>query len=188
MEFSSPSLPPVSSIVSISQEELEAALSLIFEQSRTLFSLLSSHIRSNPAPASWSALISSFEKDVLPLCAWEEKLDIINAHPRLGEPKTNLSAMSLKEQGYIPGQSSTLPAVVPDAEVNAELMRLNNIYEARFGFKFVIFVAGRPRKNIVPILQSIVDNAAAMKESEMERGLQDMCDIARDRVKKLGMV
>ncbi|CAO3644147.1 unnamed protein product [Cunninghamella blakesleeana] len=30
----------------------------------------------------------------------QDKLDVINAHPRIGENKANLSAMSLKEQGY----------------------------------------------------------------------------------------
>ena len=35
----------------------------------------------------------------------------------------------------------------------AELAELNRAYEERFGFRFVVFVAGRPRREIVPVLR-----------------------------------
>jgi 2-oxo-4-hydroxy-4-carboxy--5-ureidoimidazoline (OHCU) decarboxylase len=37
--------------------------------------------------------------------------------------------------------------------VYEELRSLNEQYEEKFGFKFVVFVAGRPKAAIIPILQ-----------------------------------
>lgn len=55
----------------------------------------------------------------------QEKLDVINAHPRIGENKTNLSAMSLREQGYSDKQAALSKE---DEEVNATLARLNKVW------------------------------------------------------------
>ncbi|KXS11231.1 hypothetical protein M427DRAFT_158287 [Gonapodya prolifera JEL478] len=179
-------LPEVSSIASLSSGDVESALSLIFERSETLFQLLSNHVRHSQPPLSWYALVDDFQTKLLPQCKWEQKVEIINAHPRLGEPKKVLSAMSLKEQGYVSSATSDAAATQdPDEQVNAKLMQLNGQYEARFGFKFVIFVAGRPRREIVPIFADAVQDPNRTKENEMARGLRDMCDIGRDRIKKL---
>ena len=39
------------------------------------------------------------------------------------------------------------------AEVLAELARLNDEYERRFGFEFVVFVNGRTRAELLPVLR-----------------------------------
>jgi 2-oxo-4-hydroxy-4-carboxy--5-ureidoimidazoline (OHCU) decarboxylase len=131
----------------------------------------------------------------------QDKLDIINAHPRIGENKTNLSAMSLKEQGYNTRQGSESEQ---DRQVNATLAELNKVrkwtpvevekgrltlvsrwwqeYENTYGFKFVIFVAGRPRSEIIPLIRERI--ASNNKEQEMKTGMTDMMLIARDRLKK----
>ncbi|SAM05805.1 hypothetical protein [Absidia glauca] len=109
----------------------------------------------------------------------QDKLDIINAHPRIGENKTNLSAMSLKEQGYNTRQGSESEQ---DRQVNATLAELNKEYENTYGFKFVIFVAGRPRSEIIPLIRERI--ASNNKEQEMKTGMTDMMLIARDRLKK----
>jgi hypothetical protein len=54
----------------------------------------------------------------------QDKLDIINAHPRIGENKTNLSVMSLKEQGYNTRQGAESEQ---DRQVNATLAQLNKV-------------------------------------------------------------
>ncbi|KAI9021009.1 Oxo-4-hydroxy-4-carboxy-5-ureidoimidazoline decarboxylase [Phycomyces nitens] len=107
----------------------------------------------------------------------QEKLEIINAHPRIGENKATLSAMSLKEQGYT---QSTISAA--DQQVNDTLAKLNKAYEDKYGFKFVVFVAGRPRSEIIPVVQERI--AANDRAKELETGLTDMMLIARDRLKK----
>ncbi|KAI7862208.1 Oxo-4-hydroxy-4-carboxy-5-ureidoimidazoline decarboxylase [Spinellus fusiger] len=114
----------------------------------------------------------------------QEKREIINAHPRIGESKTNLSAMSLKEQGYTPHTTVSQK----DQQVNETLARLNKAsviikeYEDVYGFKFVVFVAGRSRAQIIPVLQQRI--ASGDREKELETGLTDMMLIAHDRLKK----
>lgn len=69
-----------------------------------------------------------------------------------------------------------------DAEIGARLRELNARYEARFGFRYVVFVAGRPRSAIVPLLEEAL---TATRDAEMERALRDILSIAADRLAKL---
>jgi 2-oxo-4-hydroxy-4-carboxy-5-ureidoimidazoline decarboxylase len=98
----------------------------------------------------------------------EEQLELIDAHPRLGAPPATVSAHSFREQGY---DRETTEAI-------AELDRLNAEYEARFGFRFCVFVAGRPRSALVPVLRGAL---AADRDAEIDRALRDVVAIARDR-------
>lgn len=114
----------------------------------------------------------------------EEQIEVVNAHPRIGAPKQTLSAASLKEQGY---SSGTATSATPSAEEEAvlrELAALNDAYEQRFGFKFVVFVNGRPRAALLPVLRERMQNP---REQELRTGLQAMMDIARDRLRKSGV-
>ena len=72
----------------------------------------------------------------------DEQIELIDAHPRLGAPPASVSAMSFREQGY---DRDTTEAI-------ADLDRLNPAYEAQFGFRFCVFVAGRPRAALVPVI------------------------------------
>ncbi|KAI8850433.1 Oxo-4-hydroxy-4-carboxy-5-ureidoimidazoline decarboxylase [Chytridium lagenaria] len=144
-----------------------------------------------PAPPLAAALLKQ-----RPFESWEQLLDVtdaviaslsevdrlvvINAHPRIGLEllKEQLSASSLKEQGYTNRASAVSNE---DAEVNATLQKLNDEYEERFGFKFVVFVAGRPRSAIVDVIRERMNNS---KQEELETGLKAMVLIARDRLKK----
>jgi 2-oxo-4-hydroxy-4-carboxy--5-ureidoimidazoline (OHCU) decarboxylase len=94
----------------------------------------------------------------------EEKVATVNAHPRIGEDPRRLSRFSLAEQGA---------GLVP------ELERLNAAYEARFGFRFVVFVDGRPKSEIVEVLKRRLDND---RNQELETGLRAVVDIARSRL------
>ena len=51
-------------------------------------------------------------------------------------------ALSYKEQGY---DKEKVAEAEKLAKVLAELGRLNDEYEAKFGFKFIVWVAGRPK-------------------------------------------
>ena len=101
----------------------------------------------------------------------DEQLKLINAHPRLGAPPSTVSADSFREQGY---DRETEEAI-------EELGRLNAEYEARFGFRFCVFVAGRPRPALVPVLRAAL---AADRDAEIERALRDVVAIARDRFER----
>lgn len=109
-----------------------------------------------------------------------EQIELIDAHPRLGAPPGTVSALSYTEQGY----HVAPPDAGPPVDVAAELERLNDAYEARFGFRYCVFVAGRPRAALLPgmaaALAPTIDRAA-----EIHRALDAVVDIAIDRHAKL---
>ena len=97
-----------------------------------------------------------------------EQIELIDAHPRLGAPPATVSAASHREQGY---DRDTTEAI-------AELARLNDEYEARFGFRYCVFVNGRSRRALVPVLEAAL---AADRGAEIRRAVTDVVAIARDR-------
>jgi 2-oxo-4-hydroxy-4-carboxy--5-ureidoimidazoline (OHCU) decarboxylase len=106
----------------------------------------------------------------------QEQVDLLNAHPRLGADPATVSAQSRAEQGY-DAESGPDEAWIAD-----ELEALNEAYEGLFGFRFVVFVAGRPRADIIPILEHAL---RAERDEELRRGLDDVVLIARDRWDRL---
>jgi 2-oxo-4-hydroxy-4-carboxy--5-ureidoimidazoline (OHCU) decarboxylase len=105
-----------------------------------------------------------------------EQVELLNAHPRIGADPATVSPQSHSEQGY--GEDAG-----PDQSwVADELAALNDAYEGLFGFRFVVFVAGRPRADIIPILEHAL---RADREEELRRGLDDVVLIAHDRWDRL---
>jgi len=88
------------------------------------------------------------------------------------------STLSYREQGCSAEQVD-----LETERVYAELRILNADYEAKFGHKFVVFVAGRPKSAIVPILRERLANPNPAQE--LETGLSEMMKIARNRLTKL---
>jgi OHCU decarboxylase len=105
----------------------------------------------------------------------EEQIALLNAHPRIGADPSAMSELSSAEQG---GNASA----GDQAWVNDELQALNEAYEGRFGFRFVIFVAGRPRAEIIPILERALH---ADRDEELRRGLDDVVLIAHERMDRV---
>jgi len=87
-----------------------------------------------------------------------DRVAALATHPRIGEP-------SEEQRGAEP-------------EVLAELARLNDEYERRFGFEFVVFVDGRTRAELLPVLRERLEHT---RDEELEAGLRALCAIARDR-------
>jgi 2-oxo-4-hydroxy-4-carboxy--5-ureidoimidazoline (OHCU) decarboxylase len=87
-----------------------------------------------------------------------EQVAALATHPRIGEP-------SEEQRGAEP-------------DVLDELARLNEAYERRFGFAFVVFVNGRTRAELLPVLRERLERERA---DELETGLRELCAIARDR-------
>jgi 2-oxo-4-hydroxy-4-carboxy--5-ureidoimidazoline (OHCU) decarboxylase len=96
----------------------------------------------------------------------EEKHEVLDAHPAIGQ-RTGLSARSAAEQG------SDI-----DPDVLAELARLNAEYEARHGFRFVVFVNRRPKREILEVLRARIDRPTG---EELETALDELVAIAEDR-------
>jgi 2-oxo-4-hydroxy-4-carboxy--5-ureidoimidazoline (OHCU) decarboxylase len=102
-----------------------------------------------------------------------EQIAVINAHPRIGERPDNVSAASFKEQGY---QYDTTPP-----EVFVRLAALNDEYEQKFGFRFVVFVNRRPKEAIVPLLEARLRGS---RDEERRTALREILAIAEDRLKR----
>src|SRR4051794_3031825 len=94
-----------------------------------------------------------------------EKKDVLDAHPAIGAKAT--SARSAREQG-----------TDDDPEVLERLAELNRSYEEKFGFRFVVFVNRRPRREIVPILEERLQRT---REEELATGVDELVQIAVDR-------
>jgi 2-oxo-4-hydroxy-4-carboxy--5-ureidoimidazoline (OHCU) decarboxylase len=87
-----------------------------------------------------------------------DQVAALATHPRIGEP-------SEEQRGAEP-------------EVLAELAELNEAYERKFGFRFVVFVNRRTRAELLPVLR---ERLARSEEEELETGLRELAAIARDR-------
>ena len=118
----------------------------------------------------WEALFATAER-IAQEMPDDEQVELINAHPRLGAPPATVSEDSFREQGY---DRDTTAAI-------AELERLNAEYERRFGFRYCVFVNGRPRTALVPELAAALTRDRA---NERDRALRDVIAIARDRAAK----
>jgi 2-oxo-4-hydroxy-4-carboxy--5-ureidoimidazoline (OHCU) decarboxylase len=105
-------------------------------------------------------------EDILVALSHKEKLEALDAHPAIGQ-RTGLSARSAAEQG-----DDVDPAVLD------ELRDLNVEYEDKFGFRFVVFVNGRPKAEILEVLR---ERIARTPEEELDTGCRDLVAIARDR-------
>jgi 2-oxo-4-hydroxy-4-carboxy--5-ureidoimidazoline (OHCU) decarboxylase len=145
-----------------------AAVGPLFEDAPGYLALLAAE---RPFGA-WAALFERAE--AVALAAPESvRLELLAAHPRIGAPPGSVSTLSWQEQGYDREQQEAIAA----------LGDLNDAYEARFGFRYVIFVAGRPRSAIVPLLERALEQD---RDAEQARGLRDVVAIARARAATMG--
>jgi 2-oxo-4-hydroxy-4-carboxy--5-ureidoimidazoline (OHCU) decarboxylase len=135
-----------------------------------------------------------------------EQLELIDAHPRLGADPRSVSALSFREQGFdtetageaetAAGTTGTVGTAADTAagtaaekaardRVARELDRLNAAYEARFGFRYCVFVAGRPRSAFIPEMTAALE---ADRVAEVRRALDAVVDIAADRYPRMSEV
>jgi len=103
-----------------------------------------------------------------------EQITVINAHSRIGESPAKVSADSFREQGY---ERDTTPP-----EVYLRLARLNEEYEQKFGFRFVVFVNRRSKEAIVPVLEA---RLRGTRDEERRTALREIVAIAADRLRRM---
>jgi len=194
-------LPPLK-LALASEADLQTSLSTLFEPSpelkQKLVPQLVAHLH-DPSnhPSTYSDLIDiSLEK----LSFWSdaERASFIASHPRIGEV-SGLSSLSAKEQA----------TVATPSEVLARLGHLNSLYEERYpGLRYVIFVDGRSRAEIIPLIEqklgiallegdkldypsieSIIPLLMTDEEwkVELDRAVADVGKIAKSRLQKLGI-
>jgi 2-oxo-4-hydroxy-4-carboxy--5-ureidoimidazoline (OHCU) decarboxylase len=97
-----------------------------------------------------------------------ERIAVLDAHPRIGADPASLSMLSRREQGEN-----------ADAGTLRQLAELNDAYEKKFGFRCVVFVAGRSKHEIVPVLRARLANTRA---AELKAGLDEFLAISLDRL------
>ena len=100
-------------------------------------------------------------REVVAEASEDEKAEALAAHPRIGERS--------------PEQHGEDPCVL------AELAALNAAYEQRFGFRFVVFVNGRSRAELLPVLRERMQRT---RSEELATGCDDLVSIALDRWQK----
>lgn len=121
------------------------------------------------APFASAGAVVARARMVLSAMSEKERTGVLDAHPRIGAATSTLSEASRREQGND-----------SDEAVERELAELNGAYEARFGFRFVVFVAGRSKAQIVPILRERLGRG---RGEELETGIDEFLAIARDRLR-----
>ncbi len=112
-------------------------------------------------------------REILNELSEAEQIAVINAHPRIGERPEQVSVASFREQGY---EGDTTPP-----EVFRRLATLNEEYEEKFGFRFVVFVNRRSKEALVPLLEARLRGSA---DEERRTALREILAIAEDRLKR----
>lgn len=156
--MSSPVLPQISVLRSLSESEQTQTLDLLFEPSPEIHSTLIPVIASRQH-TSYNELIETCRSAFLSLAAQSSAdkpnqtlLSILGSHPRLGAKKVE-SAQSVAEQAKLGGD---------EGEV---LARLNREYEERFpGLRYVVFVNGRGRPEIMEDMKVRIERGDFDKE------------------------
>lgn len=174
------SLPPFSEVAEGAPEAFLEAVNVLFETAPPLSAFL---LERRSSLDSYEALISAARDAIASLSA-AERLEVINAHPRIGVKPSEgeLSALSYREQGLDRERDASAEQRAEIERVYAELARLNREYEERFGFRFVVFVNGRSKKELLPVLEARLRNS---RDEELATGLEAMLLIAADRLAKL---
>ncbi|MDO8506060.1 MAG: 2-oxo-4-hydroxy-4-carboxy-5-ureidoimidazoline decarboxylase [Candidatus Limnocylindria bacterium] len=145
-----------------STETIEA----VFERAPVLAGRLRPLVPEGTSP---EAIVAA-ARAIIDSLAEPDRMRILDAHPRIGADPASLSTLSRAEQGG-----------GDDPETLRELAALNDEYERRFGFRFVVFVAGRSKREILPVLR---ERLRRTRERELAAGLDEFLRISRDRLRR----
>jgi len=155
----------------LDQSCLAVALRPLFEDAGPLVEELAG--RSFPT---WEAVLDAAEAAIATMCS-PARAALLRAHPRIGTDPATLARRSPESWAEQGGDLTTPP------ELLARLAQLNDLYEQRFGFPFVEWVAGRPRETLVAVLEERLGHD---RPEELSKGCAALVDIARDRLARLG--
>jgi len=193
-------LPSASELPNLPDSTRATVLDLLFEPSTALHSLFLP-LTANQSFTSYDELIKAIQAQLTSLAESakaedQESLEsVLSSHPRLGEKKVDSKmsrleqAAMLKASGATPMSVQTSTSAGQDEEMAkaqeaATLKELNEEYEEAFpGLRYVVFVAGRSRNVIFQDMRKRIGRGDI--QAERVEGIQAMCDIANDRVKKL---
>jgi len=173
-----PHFPRMADIDALPPEAAADALGPLFEHAPRFLKALAAE-----RPFGDDATLAEHAHEVARMLPEEEQIELLDAHPRIGADPSTLSELSHTEQGYDDAEAGAEAEPAPAQPwIAEELEALNEAYERVFGFRFVIFVAGRPRSEIVPILERSLRDE---RVSELRRGIDDVVFIGADRLATL---
>jgi len=112
-------------------------------------------------------------KNVVGNATQEERLSLLRAHPDLGE-QTEMTDASREEQA-----SAGLDQLEPDQYETFQ--RLNELYQERFGFPFIMAVKDESPDAIQSAMEARIDNSEA---EEFQTALDEVHTIARLRLEE----
>jgi allantoinase len=141
-------------------------LAIVFERAPGLVERLAPIVPPGTSP---EAVIAA-ARGIIASLPEPERIAILNSHPRIGADPGSLSAASRAEQG-----------ASADVDTLAELVHLNAEYERRFGFRFVVWVNGRSKGEIVPVLRERLRHGRA---EELDMGVGQFLAISLERLRK----
>lgn len=159
-----PTLPDVTTLVSLPEPTLISVLDLLFEPSTELHALAIPTLRSITF-ATYPELIDTLRNQLLSIAQSVDEapaartplLSILGSHPRLGAKKVD-SAQSSAEQAQLQSGAESEPE---------KLAALNKEYEARFpGLRYVVFVNGRSRDVIMEDMRRRIDRGDFAAEEQ----------------------
>jgi 2-oxo-4-hydroxy-4-carboxy--5-ureidoimidazoline (OHCU) decarboxylase len=175
------SLPDLRDLNEATPERFEDAVGPLFERAPRFLSRLAA---ARPF-GSWNDLFDRAEAIALAMPE-ADQVQLIDGHARLGADPAATAArsrMSYEEQGYHrPTPSAAAESASATAGTASELARLNDAYESHFGFRYVVFVAGRRHDELLP---EMTEALQAERGDEIDRALRDVVAIARDRARRL---
>ncbi|PLW11142.1 hypothetical protein PCANC_12955 [Puccinia coronata f. sp. avenae] len=185
---SSTHLPSIPALFDSEPSRLLEVLALLFEVSDSienkLIPILREKIREG-CLKSYSELIDRCEDIVENQFGYDDQVNFLGSHPRIGEVK-GLSKLSSNEQG-----NQTDPRIL------ARLEELNMMYEKVYtGLRYVTFVNGRSRGEIVEEMEALLfkQDATLTTEfhqqdhqwkAELKRGIADVFKIAHSRLSSI---
>jgi 2-oxo-4-hydroxy-4-carboxy-5-ureidoimidazoline decarboxylase len=161
-------LPEADGFNSLSADGFADALAPLFEGVRRFPRRLA-----DARPFDSDAALFSAAREAAAVAPEDELVELLGAHPRIGADTGAMSDLSRSEQEDGAGS---------DEGLAQELSDLNAAYEQRFGFRYVVFVAGRPRSEIVPLMEAALRNE---RDAELRRAVDDAIYIAADRLRSL---
>jgi 2-oxo-4-hydroxy-4-carboxy--5-ureidoimidazoline (OHCU) decarboxylase len=143
-------------------------LESVFERSPTLVERLARRVANDDSAEN----IVEKARVIIDGLPEKDQIAILDAHPRIGAPLSTLSEPSRREQG-----------AEAEASVLRELMTLQAQYERAFGFRFVVFVAGRSKEQLLPVLR---ERMTRSRGSELRTGIDEFLAISLDRLRTRG--
>ena len=161
-------LPAADALSNLSADAFADALAPLFEGAPRFL-----HRLAGARPFDSDEALFGAAREVAAIAPEDELVELLDAHPRIGADPGAMSALSRGEQE---------DGAASDEGLAQELADVNAAYERRFGFRYVIFVAGRPRAEILPLMEVALRNE---RDAELRRGVGDAIYIAADRLRSI---